>query len=205
MLNFQACREGEISFADLVNGLARDDLRELTGEMIDATLALLAGCIDSDVTFEPLDPEADDPWAATPEEVRMPWTLGHVIVHNTASSEESAAIAAELARGVAYHGRSRYEVHWTEMRTIEDCRHRLEESRRMRLASLEMWPDAPHLDNGYQVWADAPSVSAVGRFVLGLMHEEGHLGQVGEIVRQARAARGGSLAPWPRGAELRSD
>jgi hypothetical protein len=190
MLNFQACRDKKITFAELVTGLTRDDLRALTDEMIDTTLALIEGCVDADVTFEPEDPEADDPWAATPEELHMAWTLGHVIVHNTASSEESAAIAAELARGVAYHGRSRYETPWTVMRTIEGCRRRLEESRRMRLASLGMWPDTASLENGYQIWADEPAVNAVGRFVLGLMHEESHLAQIGEIVRQARAARG---------------
>ena len=110
-------------------------------------LGLIAECVDADVVLVPDDPEADDPWAATPEETNMSWTLGHVIVHTTASSEESAALAAEMARGVALHGRSRYEVPWQEMRTIEGCRQRLEESRRMRLASLEMWPDDPHLEN----------------------------------------------------------
>ena len=120
----------------------------------------------------------------------MPWTLGHVIVHCTASAEESAAVAAELARGVEYHGRSRYEVPWQEMRTLAGCQQRLEESRRMRLASLAMWPDAPHLENGYEVWPDRPPVNAIGRFVLGLMHDESHLDQIEEIVRQARAVRG---------------
>lgn len=191
MLNFQAFHDKESTFAALVADLVRDDLHVLTDEMIDTTLTLIADCGDADVTFAPVDPQAYDPYAATPEEVHMPWTLGHVIVHNTASSEESAAVAAELARGVAYHGRSRYEVPWTQMRTIAGCRQRLEESRRMRLASLGMWPDAAHLDNQYQGWPDGPMVNAVGRFVLGLMHEESHLAQIREIVRQAQAARGG--------------
>jgi len=95
----------------------------------------------------------------------------------------------ELARGVAHHGRSHFEVLWTEMRTIEGCRQRLEESRRMRLASLGMWPDTAHLENEYQAWTDGPMANAIGRFVLGLMHEESHLGEIGDIVRQARAAR----------------
>ncbi len=120
----------------------------------------------------------------------MPWTVGHVVVHTTASAEESAAIAAELARGVAYHGRSRYEVPWKDMRTLAGCRQRLEESRRMRLASLELWPDDPHLENKVEVWMESPPVNAIGRFVLGLMHEQSHLEQIAEIVRQARAARG---------------
>ena len=70
-----------------------------------------------------------------------------MIVHTTASSEEAAFIAAELARGVEFHGRSRSEVPWETVTTIEQCRHRLEESRRMRLATLQIWPDEPDLDN----------------------------------------------------------
>ncbi len=189
MLDFQAFHSGELTFPELVTGLTQDDLRTLTDEMIDRILGLIDGCVDADVPFEPVDPQANDPFAATPEELHMPWTLGHVIVHTTASGEESAAVAAELARGVAYRGRSRYEMPWTEMRTIAGCRQRLEESRRMRLASLGMWPDAAHLENEYQAWTDGPMVNAIGRFVLGLMHEEAHLGQIGDVVQQSRAAR----------------
>jgi len=190
VLSFQAYHNQEISLHELVAGLTRDDLRELTNEMVATILDQIAGCVDADVTFEPVDPPAYDPYAATPEELHMPWTLGHVIVHTTASTEEAAAIAAELARGVIHHGRSRYEVHWTEMQTIAGCRQRLEESRRMRLASLGMWPDSAHLENECRAWTDGPLVNAVGRFVLGLVHEESHLGQIADIVRQARAQRG---------------
>ena len=112
-----------------------------------------------------------------------------MIVHITASAEESAFLASELARGVEYHGRSRYEVPWKEMRTMEGCRQRLEESRHIRLASLEVWPDKPHLDNEYVAWTDGPVVNAIGRFVLGLMHDDSHLGQIEEIMRQAKFAR----------------
>jgi hypothetical protein len=190
MLSFQAVRDKEIAFAKLVADLTRDDLRDLTNEMIDTILGLIAECVDADVIFEPIDPEAHDPYAATAEEVSLAWNLGHVVVHTTASAEEAAAIAAELARGVEHHGRSRYEVPWQEMKTIEGCRQRLEESRRMRLASLEMWPEEAHLENAYEVWSDRPMVNAIGQFVLGLMHEESHLEQTAEIVRQAQVARG---------------
>lgn len=188
MLNFAAVRNKEITLAELAADLTPGRLRDETNEMVNTVLELIAGCVDADVTFEPADPAADDPYAQTPEEVKMPWSLGHVIVHVTASSEESAAIAAELARGVAFHGRSRYEVPWQEMTTIEGCRLRLEESRRMRLASLDMWPERAHLENEYQAWTDGPRVNALGRFILGLMHEDSHLGQIADIVRQARAA-----------------
>ncbi len=190
MLAFQAVRDKQITFDQLVAGLTREDLRDLTNEMIDTMLGLIAGCVDADVVFEPADPEADDPWAATPEEVKMAWTLGHVVVHCTASSEESAALAAEMARGVEFHGRSRYEVPWPEMTTIAGCRERLEESRRMRLASLgHVARRAAPGGAGAKRGPGGPTVNAIGRFVLGLSHDEGHLGQIEEIVRQAHAAR----------------
>jgi len=190
MLSFQAVCDKEITFAELVTDLTHDDLRDFTNEMIDTMLGLIAACVDADVTFEPVDPKAHDPYAATPEEVNLAWNLGHVVVHTTASAEEAAAVAAELARGVEHHGRSRYEVPWEEMKTIEGCRQRLEESRRMRLASLEMWPEEAHLENAYEVWSDRPLVNAIGQFVLGLMHEESHLEQIEEIVSQAQVAHG---------------
>src|SRR5262249_22367636 len=116
--------------------------------------------------------------------------LGHLIVHVTASSEEAAAIAAELARGVPHRGgRSRSEVHWTTVTTLAQCRERLEESRRMRLASLEMWPANPHLDNTYIPREVMPPLHAVIRFVNGLSHDDSHLAQISEVVQQARAAR----------------
>jgi len=190
MLNFQAVRDRQTTLAELTTGLTRQDLSDLTNEMTEAILNMVADCEDSDVIFEPVDPQAYDPHAATEAELTMPWTLGHVIVHITASAEESAALAAELARGVAFHGRSRYESPWMETKTILGCRRRLEESRRMCLASLEMWPQEAHLENEVQAWQDGPIVNAIGRFVLGLMHTESHLGQIGNIVKQAKSARG---------------
>jgi hypothetical protein len=191
MLNFQALRNKEISLSDFLAGLTltRDDLRNLTNEMIDNMLGLIASCEDADVTFEPDDPKKHDQYAARPEDADLAWTLGHVIVHATASSEESAALAAEMARGVAHHGRSRSEVPWEQVKTIAACRDRLEESRRMRLASLEMWPTQAHLETEYEAWPNGPHIKTIGRFVFGLMHDDDHLGQISEIVRQARAAR----------------
>lgn len=189
MLDFSRVRRKEITLADLTAGLTIADLRNLTNEMLDTQLALIADCTDADVVFVPDDPQAHDSAAATAGEVNMPWTLGHVIVHTTASSEEYAFIAAELARGVTFHGRSRSEVHWETMKTIAQCRARLEESRRMRLACLDVWPDKPHLDNEYRPSETAPTYNAMRRFAAGLSHDDGHLAHIKEIVRQAKAAR----------------
>jgi hypothetical protein len=134
----------------------------------------------------PDDPEAEDTYASDPSEAFLAWTLGHVIVHTTASSEESAFLAAELARGVPQReGRSRYEVPWRTVINIEQCRQRLEESRRMRLASLDLWPDPPHLDNLFTTRSGARH-NAMVRFIFGLAHDDSHLGQIAEIVRQTR-------------------
>jgi hypothetical protein len=66
----------------------------------------------------------------------------------------------------------------------------LEESRRIRITSLELWPDAPFLNITHRPYKTAPEVDAVGQFVLGLLHDHDHLDQISDIVRQAKAARG---------------
>lgn len=190
MLSFEDVERKPEALEEYTRTLTPGDLRRLTDEMIDKILGLISDCQDADVVFAPSDPEAHDSFAATPEEVTMPWTLGHVIVHMTASSEESAALATELARGVRQHGRSRYEVPWQQVTSIGQCRARLEESRRMRIASLEMWPHEPHLDNTSAFIPEWPKLNAVSRFLVGLMHDQEHLGQIADIVRQAKKARG---------------
>ena len=189
MLNFEAVRNKTVTINELAAPLTLADLRNLTNDMVGRMLAIIATGAEDDAAFQPVDPAAHDRHAATSAEVALPWTLGHVVAHATASSEEAGALAAELARGVPCHGRSRLEVHWSSLATLEACRRRLEESRRMRLASLDMWPDAPHLDLLCEVIPRWPPVNAVGRFALGLMHDDSHLGQMADIMRQAQAAR----------------
>lgn len=189
MLDFNRVRSKEITLAELTAGLTVADLRRLTDEMIDAQWGLIAECADADVAFVPVDPEAHDSAAADESDANLAWTLGHIIVHTTASAEESAALAAELARGVIYHGRSRSEVPWEDVVTLAQCRARLEESRRMRHASLQMWPDEPYLNNTYKPSERAAPHNAITRFVSGLSHDDSHLKQIAEIVRQAKEAR----------------
>lgn len=188
MLDFAAVRRGEKTIADLAAGLTIDDLRVLTNEMVDRQLSQIGSATDADVVFTPLDPGADDPYAADEAERNISWSLGHLIVHVTASSEEGAFIAAEMARGIEPHGRSRSEIPWESVTTIAQCRHRLEESRRMRLAMLDVWPDKPYLDLTTQQNPSAPALNAIGRFLRGLSHDASHLDQIDEVVRQAKAA-----------------
>ena len=186
MLDFTPLQQQEVTLAELAAGLTPDDLRALTNEMIDRQLALIADCDDAAVTFVPDDPEAYDRYAATPDEEKLAWTLGHVIVHVTATSEETAFLAAELARGVVHEGRSRAETPWPSVTTIAQCRARLEESRRMRLATLDVWPDAPRLDVTVTFSRRYGPMNAVGRFILGLKHDADHLGQIEAIASQAK-------------------
>jgi hypothetical protein len=190
MLDFARVRAKDCTIQELSQGLTRDDLRRVTDEMIEIQLDLIAACTDADVVLVPEDPQADDPFSVAPDEIKLAWTLGHVIVHITASSEETAFVAAEMARGVAQReGRSRYEVPWQGVTTIAQCRRRLEESRRMRLATLDVWPDEPHLDNLFRRRPDGPAYNPVARFLQGLNHDHSHLAQIAEIVRQAQIAR----------------
>lgn len=189
MLDFSQVRSGSQKISALGASLSVAELRTLTNEMINTMHHAIAESIDADVTFVPSDPGANDTFAAGAAEVNIAWTLGHVIVHATASSEESAFLAAELARGIAFHGRSRAEVAWETVTTIAQCRQRLEESRRMRLASLDIWPDAPNYEAKRTLDFMDDSLDARGQFILGLLHDDSHLGQVAEVVRQAREAR----------------
>jgi len=187
-IDFGAVRARETTLAELVVDLGIDDLARATDDSIARMEEALAGSTDFDVTFVPEDPEADDPAAADPADRGLAWTLGHLVVHVTASAEESAVLAAELARGVPFHGRSRREVPWQTVTTVAQCRHRLAESRRMRLASLQMWPDAPPHDFGAETpgptWGQAKE-----RFARGLSHEDVHQDQIHRVLEQARAAR----------------
>ena len=88
MLNFDPVRIADVPLMECVGDLGPNDLKTITDDFIDHVLTLISDCTDEDVIFEPLDAEAHDPYAATAEEVDMPWTLGHVIVHITASAEE---------------------------------------------------------------------------------------------------------------------
>jgi hypothetical protein len=190
MLDFTPVRNKQKTIAELSANLTVDDLHRLTDEMVDAQLRLIDGVTDADVIFVPLDPAANDTFAANKDDVHIAWTLGHLIVHATASSEEAAALSTELARGVEVKGRSRSEVPWQTVHRAAQLRERLEESRRMRHAFLNAWPGQPNLTLTFTAgYPGATPVNAVGRFVNGLSHDDSHLRQIAEVVRQAREAR----------------
>ncbi|TMK45685.1 MAG: DinB family protein [Actinobacteria bacterium] len=186
-LDFSRVRAREVKLADLVADLSVDDLARASDSSIAQIEEILATATDADVVFVPEDPAADDPAAADPADRDLAWNLGHLVAHVTASAEESAALAQELARGVPFHGRSRWEVPWKTVTTIVQCRQRLADSRRMRRASLQMWPSTPpsevDADPATPTWQQARE-----RFARGLSHEDAHIDQIRNVVKQAQAA-----------------
>ena len=187
MIDFSAVRAGERTIQELAATLSPADLAGATRTTTDDLLRRIDGITDADILFVPTDPAANDEFASDAAEIDLAWTLGHVIVHLTASAEEAAFIATELARGIARPGRSRWETPWPSVTTAHAARARLEDSRRMILALLSAWPADPHLDVTIE-GASGPR-NAIARFLSGLSHTDSHLAQVSEIVRQAHEGR----------------
>ncbi len=189
MLDFTPVNRYQIPMNTFATNLTATDLRCLTKQSIDRLVELIGQCSDADIVYVPHDPDAFDAYAAKfrPEETILGWSIGHNIVHTTASGEEYAFNAAELARGVPFHGRSRYEMPWQSITTVEQCLARLEESRHIRLASLDLWPDEPDLNNGVTPWQESGWVNAIGLFTWGLAHDDSHWRQIQKIMAQSQA------------------
>ncbi len=188
MLDYTAIRAGQMTLPTISAALTPLDLHHQTDFMLDTIEAIIADATDADVVFTPLDPQANDTFGNAAD-ANIAWTLGHVVLHAAASSEEGAALACEMARGIAPTGRSRFEPDWQTVTTIQQVRERLTESRHMRHALLNAWPVTPHLEVTYEPIPAYGPLNATSRFLLGLSHEASHLDQLREIMRQARAAR----------------
>lgn len=197
MIDFSPMQDGDMTYIEyaLCENTDAAALKRYSDESIEFLLGLLNDLTDDDIVFEPEDPGAEDPYAVAGEE-KIGWNLGHLIAHVTASSEEGAAFSSMLARGVAASERPRYETPWRDMKTVAQARQRLEESRRMRNAYLETWPDSPFLDVHRPVserfTARFGEMNAPAAFLFGLSHEVGHYDQIQDVKRQALAARNGS-------------
>lgn len=193
MIDFSPVRDGGMRLFDFSQQFTVDDLRAGMNALIDTILLLLADTDDAQVRYVPHDPEAHDPHAIEGEE-HIGWSLGHLVAHTTASAEEGAAHSSVLARGIPYprDPRLRYETPWRAVTTKAHAIQRLEESRRMMLGFLATWPDEPHL----QVYREVSErfverhgpQNCVVAYLHGLMHQDGHLEQFREVLRQAREA-----------------
>lgn len=192
MVDFSPVKNKEKKYIDLWHddNLTIQDLRDATTRSIAHILSLISSLDDAGIAHEPEDENANDPYAVEGEE-HIGWTVGHLVAHVTASSEESAAFASMLARGVeGLEHRPRYETPWREVDTKAKAIQRLEESRRIRLAYLDTFPDEPHYNNlrtglserAQNAWGD---LNAPAEFLRGLSHEVGHYSQIEDAVQQA--------------------
>ena len=177
--NLQAFLSGQISYADLMKDVQYRDLYTSTDELFQTMQTLIEGATDSTVTFVPRDEALQNP-----EE--QGWTLAHVVNHFTASLEETASVAVTLARGISLESRLRYEVPWEETRTIQQVRDRMQESHRMCRAFLDAWPSTPNLDITVERIPHFGPLNAIRMYMLGILHGERHIGQVREIMKQAK-------------------
>jgi len=178
-LNTEAFYAGKATYADIVRAITHADLYKLTDDFFTSLQASIAGVTDGGATFVPHDP-------ALKEGAEEAYTLGHVIVHLTASLEENASVSSVLARGITFDGRLRNEVPWQTIRTAQQVHGRINESRRMCRAFLDTWPDAPHLDITVVRIPHFGPMNAVGMHVLGILHGESHSEQLQEIMRQSK-------------------
>jgi len=194
MIDFTQLTQPEARMLDVARFASVMDLAAATHRSLDTLLALIREATDAMIVHVPDDPNAHDPYAVEGEE-QVGWTLGHLVAHVTASSEEWAAYSSILARGIAYprQPRLRYETAWRDIDTQAKAVQRLEESRRMRLAYLQTWPERPQLDVQVELserarerWGD---MNAPAAFLFGLRHEVSHHDQVREALRQARIAQ----------------
>jgi hypothetical protein len=174
-VDFTPVLSREATLAELTSGLTVDDFRRLSHQAIDRMLDALDGVNDEDLAFVATDPDAADGTG---------WTIGHVIVHATATLEEAAMLSSELARGVEREGRSRYETPWEMVTTVAQLCQRLAESRRMLLAALDLWPDEPHLETEIFFAPFNTSLNCKERLGLSFAHDSMHHGHIAEIRRQ---------------------
>lgn len=193
ILDFSKVDHKDLKLVDFASDFTQDDLRTASNESVDYLLDLISDLDDADIVFDPKDEGASDPYAVEGEE-NIGWSMAHLIAHVTASSEEGAGFSSLLARGIPAKERPRYETPWRDITTKAQCVQRLEESRRMRLAYLDTWPDEPHLDvyreASERFTAHFGEMNAVAAFLFGLMHEHGHYDQIKEVKSQALAAKG---------------
>jgi DinB superfamily len=187
---------GDMKMLEFSRPFSVADLRDTTNHSLDTIRQFIEGKSDTYVTFLPVDPNANDPFAK-PGEENIGWSLAHLVAHVTASSEEWATYSSILARGIHYPAepRLRFETEWTSITSTAQTLQRLEESRRLRLGYLAAWPDQPDLTMlrglSPRYVEKFGEMNAPAAFLFGLMHEVGHHEQFREVARQADAALAG--------------
>lgn len=202
LIDFTPVRSGELTYMELGQRLTCEDLKAATHASLDRILDILGDATGAELLHLPDDPLADDPHATLGEE-KIGWSLAHLVVHVTASAEEQAAVSSILARGIPYvrEPRLRWETPWRAIETREQVLQRIEESRRIRIACLDAWPDVPHLtvyrevsERFLEKWGPQ---NAPATFLYGLNHEDGHTAQFRDVRAQAAAALAAAAIRYP--------
>lgn len=193
-IDFTPLIKREAKVSEFAKDITKEQLREAANKSADYLLDLVSNMDDADVIFDPVDEDANDPHAVAGEE-HIGWNFAHLIAHVTASTEEWAAYSSILARGVPYPAepRLRYETPWKDFTNKAQVVQRIEESRRMRNAFLDTWPDNPNLDIKRELSPRfieiVGEINAIGAFVFGLTHELGHYEQIEDVKAQALKAK----------------
>jgi hypothetical protein len=178
---------------DFAARFTAEELRRITNAYYDAIFDIIENATDAEIAFLPHDEHADDPYAK-PGEEHIGWSLGHLVVHTTASLEEDALYSSILARGIPYprEPRLRYETPWETVITRDGAMQRLAESRRICLSYLDTWPDTPFLDvvrdMSERFVEKLGPQNAPAAYLLGLKHMDDHMAQFRDVYAQALAA-----------------
>ncbi|MBA2754357.1 MAG: DinB family protein [Chloroflexia bacterium] len=172
---------GHMTIEDYAEGITTGDLPAISGEVYDFLTEIAGRAGAAEIAFLPADEAASDG-------SETGWRLAHVICHVTAGLEEGAALASTLARGAEVTGRSRFETPWASVRTPDQLRQRVAESRRMSDAFLQTWPDQPDLETTDTPVPRFGPLNAIHRHLLGIIHAESHRAQLAGILDQAAAA-----------------
>ncbi len=182
-IDLDAVYAGQISYADMIRDVQHADLYRMTDELFDTLTQILSKATDAAVLFVPRDPAASD-------DSEQGWALSQIVAHLTATLEEAAATTAMFARGVQVEERLRFEASWQKLSTLAMVQARLQESQRICRAFLDAWPDAPHLNVTRTLIPLFGPLDAVGLYILGIAHGQGHLDQLRETVQQFASSAG---------------
>jgi hypothetical protein len=202
LIDFSAADRDGKTMIELAQGMTAADLKAATDASLDLILDILGDATDAEMVHMPDDPNADDPHATAGEE-NIGWSLAHLVAHVTASAEENAAVSSILARGIPYvrEPRLRWETPWRALTTREQVLQRVAESRRIRLAYLDAWPDEPHLDvyleTSERFVAKFGPQNAPAALLFGLRHEADHYDQLRDTRAQAAAAKAANAIRYP--------
>ncbi|GHO80801.1 hypothetical protein KSD_85720 [Ktedonobacter sp. SOSP1-85] len=176
--DFTALREGKTTYADMVAEVSYKDLQNYIELAFETVETILKDATDAAVNFVPNDPKAT-------EDGERGWTISHIVAHLTAGFEENASVSSILARGLALEARLHAEAPWETLKTAEQVRARLNESRRMSLAYLSAWPDQPNLTTTITRIPAFGPMNAIGVGMLGFFHAQMHYEQLRETLNQA--------------------